>query len=470
MQGGFEKNIQQQMQDFNLEPSPLVWKEIDAALDSKKRRRFADWWWLLPGVAALLVIFFGLIHFSTKTDFKQEESNHQSIQNTITKKDHHEEKQTNLHNDSRDEAAIAQDANRRKERESQTIKNEAVNELGASNSNQKNISRNDKAITKDEHLPKFTKSEPIAAVTDGIIYYPGGVPRKKSEEYRSPVNTLSAHIDSSYLENSKNTTSSLSTHASDIKIKTPVRKKQQWSLIAGGGTMSLKESSLGIFGAGSGPTYYYNAPGSIGSGNGSNSGGVSQPRPDSASYITAANGGYNFFAGIRYSRELSRSIEISSGVQYRFLSNKQKAGSYMYSSQYYTLTGGALLYNAGTTVNITNNAHWLEIPALMTFTLNPASNTRFSLQAGGSYAWMFASDWVLPDTKLNKLYYNDSLLNKHIFNVNMGAAVKLKSNISFGLQYQRSVTKLTNQANIPKLVWQNWSLYSTLPLQLKKRH
>src|SRR6266487_5035148 len=48
MQDGFEKNIQKRMQDFNLEPSPQVWKEIDAALGEKKRRRFVIWWWLLP--------------------------------------------------------------------------------------------------------------------------------------------------------------------------------------------------------------------------------------------------------------------------------------------------------------------------------------------------------------------------------------------------------------------------------------
>ncbi|HEY6978780.1 MAG TPA: hypothetical protein VH396_20925, partial [Chitinophagaceae bacterium] len=48
MQDGFEKDIQKRMQDFNLEPSPQVWNEIDTALSEKKRRRFILWWWLLP--------------------------------------------------------------------------------------------------------------------------------------------------------------------------------------------------------------------------------------------------------------------------------------------------------------------------------------------------------------------------------------------------------------------------------------
>ena len=48
MQEGFEKKIQERMQDFSLEPSPQVWAELESALRENKRRRFAIWWWLMP--------------------------------------------------------------------------------------------------------------------------------------------------------------------------------------------------------------------------------------------------------------------------------------------------------------------------------------------------------------------------------------------------------------------------------------
>ena len=79
MQEGFEKNIQQRMQDFNLEPSPMVWTEIDASLNDKKRRRFAAWWWLLPPAAAMLAAFIILTYKTTKNSNSSLSENAESI-------------------------------------------------------------------------------------------------------------------------------------------------------------------------------------------------------------------------------------------------------------------------------------------------------------------------------------------------------------------------------------------------------
>ncbi|MDE3144241.1 MAG: hypothetical protein KGL19_08820, partial [Bacteroidota bacterium] len=47
MQGRFEKNIEQQLSNFSLEPSPQIWKDVEAALHPRQKRRGIFWWWVL---------------------------------------------------------------------------------------------------------------------------------------------------------------------------------------------------------------------------------------------------------------------------------------------------------------------------------------------------------------------------------------------------------------------------------------
>ncbi len=46
MQGKFEKNIEQQLSDFSLEPSPQIWKDVEAALHPHRKNRGILWWWV----------------------------------------------------------------------------------------------------------------------------------------------------------------------------------------------------------------------------------------------------------------------------------------------------------------------------------------------------------------------------------------------------------------------------------------
>lgn len=44
----FEKNMEHELHELNIEPSQKVWKAVETALDKKKRRYIFGWWWLLP--------------------------------------------------------------------------------------------------------------------------------------------------------------------------------------------------------------------------------------------------------------------------------------------------------------------------------------------------------------------------------------------------------------------------------------
>ncbi|RYY44633.1 MAG: hypothetical protein EOO06_17810 [Chitinophagaceae bacterium] len=55
-----EKNINNEMYDWKINPSPAVWAAVEEALDKKKRRYFFAWWWLLPILIGGTVLFLYL--------------------------------------------------------------------------------------------------------------------------------------------------------------------------------------------------------------------------------------------------------------------------------------------------------------------------------------------------------------------------------------------------------------------------
>ena len=53
-----ERLFQEKFKDFEIVPNELVWENIEAKLNEKKKRRIIPFWWKLSGVAAALLIGF----------------------------------------------------------------------------------------------------------------------------------------------------------------------------------------------------------------------------------------------------------------------------------------------------------------------------------------------------------------------------------------------------------------------------
>jgi hypothetical protein len=249
--------------------------------------------------------------------------------------------------------------------------------------------------------------------------------------------------------------------AQKAKKEISIKKRSKWLITVGGGITSTKEhgsSSLldpdksfdRLVGAANGPGNYASSS-------------------DSTYKIIKPENGFHFTAGIVYRYPLSNKWIISSGLQYRFLTNKQKAGKYIDSSgaNYSSVNSGAQYYQAGYKNNITNKAHWFEIPLNIAFNINPAAKTKIQVSGGASYARMFADKWLIPDSRNNELYYGKELLNKNIFNWQTGTAITLSSGWIIGIQYEESISTVANQSVEPHLYWQNFSLHTAFPFQTK---
>ncbi|AUC16664.1 hypothetical protein BTO06_16590 [Tenacibaculum sp. SZ-18] len=64
-----ERLFQEKLKDFEVQPSPLVWDNIESNLTKKKKRRIFPIWWFSSGVASLLII--GLFLYPYINDFEK---------------------------------------------------------------------------------------------------------------------------------------------------------------------------------------------------------------------------------------------------------------------------------------------------------------------------------------------------------------------------------------------------------------
>jgi len=258
------------------------------------------------------------------------------------------------------------------------------------------------------------------------------------------------------------------------KIKVTTANKTHWHIIVGGGITSTNAKGTSKL-ANSASYSDVTSPSTPGSG--SNNG--SSARADSTSLIVKPQTGYHLLAGISYEHTLSKRWKISAGLQYRFLSNTQKTGRSIdstlkvlaqsnYTSSLSNLASIDNFNYAGYSSTATNTAHWLEVPLTIEYTLNPSNKTKYYIDAGVSYAWMFASKWLIPDSRYSKLYYNNDFLNHHILNWQLGFGINTINGWKFGLKYQQSSTTVAEKFIEPHLRWQNISFYTGIPLNIKR--
>src|SRR4051794_18558128 len=324
MQDGFEKEIQKRMQDFNLEPSPQVWNEIDTVLSEKKRRRLIIWWWLLPlmlaGGSITWLYHINYKAYAPSVNYEKEKARknkNQTIQKENVTKE--EEKEKNA-----DQEGIT------------NSKHRGYNSGAARTGTNKNY---DNKI--DQTNLEATKVIEQLEVAKKIIKQNNTSISSADKDINSSKKDFALSLernDSVFQSPFKNSASKI---AQKTKNEVSIKKRGNWLIIIGAGITSTKEhgssnlldpdkSFIQSDGVVSGPGNYPSSP-------------------DSTYKIIKSENGFHFTAGIVYQYPLSNKWIISSGLQYRFLTNKQKAGRYVDSSaaNYSSGNSGGQYYQAG---------------------------------------------------------------------------------------------------------------------------
>ena len=477
MQEEFEKKIRERMHTFGIQPSHQVWDDIDAVLSKKKHRRVFAGWWVLLGIIA---IGGGVLFFKKDTILHSTINNKPVVKQTTTA--------SNAAKQTPGTATLPTPVNVPSEK-AQNTQQEAVKPKKDNNTYAYQPLKKDKIQTSQIKQPAVSNAATIAIQSNS----PGisGLPTNKKQPadaqtaytppaYKEPPTSLQANTGQDAVKEQPKAAEvkkppQLAVNSptqEKVAPQTNVHRGHQWFFTLSGGTTQTTAATTFNkipLTAPAGP--FYATPQNL-------------PALTSLAAlkydIYKPDIGYHITAGGIYQANLSRNWRLSAGLQVTYLSNTQKTGMLFVNSysqsNIYTGLGVSLnlpyYYQAQSTLlnTIVNKAWQLQAPVSLSYIINPKGKTKITLNGGVSGAWMFSSQWLIPDSKYGKLYYNKSSLNNAIFSWQAGPSLELHNQLQFGMRYEHSFTTLAKSDISPKLYWQNISIYVAVPFNRKNKN
>ncbi len=411
MQEAFEKNIEQQLKSFQLQPNDTVWQEVEAALHTKKRRAAPIWWMTFAGTL-LMGCFLLFNYFNTIKTAKSA-----LVQATLIKSDLSKE---TIEKTNKQEIIIVEKQPINTKNKSDIIftkKHELIEkeftQKSKSNSfdNRKHISilkTNAKTnVVERNDFKTNQENNTIQIVT----------PIKEQRQYLTKADLLPIQslLPTKFEEkqlvgnNSIQFPAVQKTTIKDSSNKN-ITTKQKWFITGSLGLLTTKQNS-----------FLDNSTTLDALANfGSSSSVVSSATTNKIKYPN----GTALMLGGGFQQQLSKKWSYNAALQYKLLSSNVSIVDSLFRFQ-----------------SNSYKAHWIEIPINISYQLNNATHP-FYLTAGLSGAFAFASNWSYADLRTNE-FYNDITKNRKLFvNAQVGAAYNIQKNWLMQVSVEKSLTSV----------------------------
>lgn len=221
------------------------------------------------------------------------------------------------------------------------------------------------------------------------------------------------------------------------KMASGKKNKLQWAITAGPGISSISTKLI------HNNSNIYNAPSAAPPG-----GPVYPPS------LPANEQSSSYFVGLQLRKPLNKTVTLSAGIDYAYSGTRTTTGNQVNQSlvvygSNYSLTNISSYYSAPgvTNHNYSSHYHFLEIPLGIEKQLG--QNSRFSLNAGVSFAWMISTNALQYDP-LSRIYFkDDSYFRKTQWNILGGIQYSLlkkeKYTLKIGPKVQYGLTGLLNK-------------------------
>jgi len=483
MQEEFEKKVQERVHTFGITPSPQVWDEVDAVLSKRKHHRVFIGWWILLG----LVIAGGGVLLYEKDNILHNEINQRPvttgdtvIQNNLAKatpvikqtippvqKVQQAKATPPVAGIENKTAGAAYQFNKKSSIKISQIKPHATaNDKSTTGNKPENAApiKEDNSLLNSPQAGNQTANAP-AANKQPAATLPGA----------GTQNTITTPVAATLVEAGQQeaeTPALPNPKPITINPANVATARHQWFFTIEAGSTNTQTTAGNQFGnadkilAAQSQNY------------------LALTAPAAYKYpIEKPGTGFHLSAGVAYQQKLSPHWRVTAGLQAAYLSNTQTTGNYIKSSFYispdqnFTLNGvysgayqQAAYYQGGSQnsqYKIVNKAWQLQAPVNISYVINPRSKTKFIIDGGVSVAWMVSSQWLIPDTRYQALYYNKAVLNNTLLSWQAGPSMEFFNHIKLGINYQQSFTTLAKNYVTPKLYWQNVSMYAYLPFSIK---
>lgn len=411
MQEAFEKNIEQQLKSFQLQPNDTVWQEVEAALHTKKRRAAPIWWMTFAGTL-LMGCFLLFNYFNTIKTAKSA-----LVQATLIKSDLSKEA---IEKTNKQEIIIVEKQPINTKNKSDIIltkKHELIEkeftQKSKSNSfdNRKHIlilKTNAKTnVVERNDFKTNQENNTIQIVT----------PIKEQRQYLTKADLLliQSLLPTKFEEkqlvgnNSIQLPAVQKTTIKDSSNKN-ITTKQKWFITGSLGLLTTKQNS-----------FLDNSTTLDALANfGSSSSVASSATTNKIKYPN----GTALMLGGGFQQQVSKKWSFNAALQYKLLSTKVSIVDSLFRFQ-----------------SNSYKAHWIEIPINISYQLNNAAHP-FYLTAGLSGAFAFASNWSYADLRTN-WFYNDKTKNRKLFvNAQVGAAYNIQKNWRMQVSVEKSLTSV----------------------------
>jgi hypothetical protein len=260
-----------------------------------------------------------------------------------------------------------------------------------------------------------------------------------------------ANIDSSVVANYENVVKGSKVTGSEIstsaKIKTANDKKSnklRLGFSVGAGGSDIRENTS--------RTYSYPA---------SMTGGGT---PSAYGNPSSIQTGISFYGGAFLEKSLSRKLSLSLGLNYRYHSTGIHTGKqgdsvvYIYTANSFNLSSPAPVaqnnyYRSGTSLNYTNQYHFIELPVLLNVQLNQNAKLPLVWHAGFSFSYLIYTNALQFDPATDVYYKDNSYFNRPGFNLMTGFAIGLyhkKNFLQLGPEIEYGATKVLHKNVYPQ--------------------
>jgi hypothetical protein len=428
-ENNFEKQVREKMEHLGFDPSDAVWAGVDKEINKeKKRRRPLFWLFLFSGLA----LGGGGYYIATLKNSSGKTANTKTGSIINNKADGQTVNQPEISQDEKSE------------------KNNAVKKLSEGNSKNQALSNSFQTAKARENALVSKKENPVSQNTDKRLnednlkdsihsnsgndeFIPAGVAKEVQKTDSSAANTV---ITAALIKPS----SKDSVTSGKMTAEKDQKKKSAWKI---GFTSNAGVSNInqGLFNSAytNYPAYSANSPGNP------NSGGM-------GAYYGSSdlNSGFSFGAGVFTTRNLSKFVSFTVGLNYRYYStkintsNKVDSSIYVYTGSVQASPVNSFYRNTGNKTYI-NQYHFIELPLAVSFQLNKNSKTPVSWEAGLSLAYLINSNALQFDPYSNVYYKNNQLLNKTQLNTETAILIGFSvhhAELQLGPQLQYGLTGL----------------------------
>lgn len=471
MSNKFEHNVKTKVDGFELEPSAMVWDDIEKNLPQKEKKRRVIFWWLIPALFLVGGVFYWWDNHEDKSTVdskKLVDNKHSEITKVVEGKTtdntqvstNSESKTTSNSTEEKlnkpaDKVVYNQNwVNLKKTKVSENNKAAEV-EVFKNNKESKQDKLSNKTVvqlnntnlnTSTKMLDKVEKEDKVTSDNQKLL--PANLEQQKpvkEEKADSLVNNLI-----------KQKLTTQTPIASNAKPKTSINKKPKWSYYIGFGNNINTDHISILSNTSEEKAYASNQSGTtfippLGAGAGA-------PTPTTALLVALPQTGFTINAGISNSKMINKIQQLQTNLGIRYRNGKNFVGTD-------SVVNDSWFFTTGTTTYV-NNLWQLEVGLHLNTIINPKSKNQFFIIAGLNTQATLSSNWLTVRSNINKYEANKSNTRFLLINSSFGLGYKWSNDINLQLQVHQSLNSITT--NGEKNYFRNIELRTSIPFKSKK--